>query len=74
VLDLKRVTIFKRNFLLGSVLVFVFITIEEGSQHFISTRNCELLDLICNYAGILFFGKLAERIGSGDWFYNNIKT
>ena len=62
VLDLKQIIISKRSFLLGSVIVFVFITIEEGSQYFISTRNCELLDLICNYVGILFFGKLSKKV------------
>ena len=63
-LDLKQIQISKHQFLLGSVLVFVFVTIEEGSQHFISTRNCELLDLICNYIGIFVFGKLAKRVGT----------
>ena len=63
VLNLKQVQISKRNFLLGSVIVFFFITIEEGSQHFISTRNCEFLDLMCNYLGIFVFGKLAKRFG-----------
>jgi len=63
-LDLKRIQISKKDFLLGSVIVFVFITIEEGSQYFISTRSCDWLDLMCNYAGILFFGKLAILVGN----------
>ena len=63
VLSLREVQISKHQFLLGSVLVFVFITFEEASQYFISTRNCEFLDLLCNYLGIYVFGKLARRIG-----------
>jgi len=62
VLNLKQIQISKHQFLLGSVLVLVFVTFEEASQHFISTRNCELLDLICNYIGIFVFGKFVIDI------------
>lgn len=53
-LSLKARTIKLGNFklLLGSVLVFIFITIEEFTQIAIANRTFDLLDLMCNYIGI----------------------
>ncbi|MGK0366530.1 MAG: VanZ family protein [Saprospiraceae bacterium] len=47
------------NILLGSLLIAVVISLEEFSQAFIPHRNFEILDIVCNYAGIFTFGKLA---------------
>ncbi len=58
-LKLKTVQFFNHNFLLGSLLVFIFMTFEEFSQMFIATRNFDLLDLFFNYFGILTIGYLA---------------
>lgn len=56
----RNLTVFGHNILLGSLLIAVVITLEEGSQAFIPHRNFEILDIVCNYAGIFTFGKLAR--------------
>ncbi len=53
----RRVNLLGLNLLLGSILLSMGITLEECSQAFIPTRNFELLDMVCNYAGI-FTGSL----------------
>lgn len=51
-MDFRRFTFLNRKFLLGTVLIFTIMTIEEFSQIFISTRIFDLLDLSANYLGI----------------------
>jgi VanZ family protein len=52
-----RVICFKSSrFLLGSVLIFLIITIEEVSQVFVTTREFSLLDLGSDYLGIALAG------------------
>ena len=46
------------QWLLGSLIVTVFITLEECSQALIPARNFEIMDLVCNYAGIYAGGVL----------------
>lgn len=58
-LNVKRIKIGDRVVLLGSLIVFILITIEEFSQQFIDRRNFDLLDLLANYLGIFIFGQLA---------------
>lgn len=41
--------------LFGSVCVAVFSSLEEYSQHFISARSLDALDLAANLSGILIF-------------------
>jgi VanZ family protein len=41
---------------LGSVLIFLIITIEEVSQVFVTTREFSLLDLGSDYLGIALAG------------------
>jgi polysaccharide biosynthesis protein VpsQ len=48
----RQVNILGRNLLLSSLILAIGITVEEFSQLFIPARNFEILDLICNYAGI----------------------
>ncbi len=55
----KRVSIGYFTFLLGSLIVTVAITLEECSQLFIPHRHFEIMDLLCNYAGILVGGYLS---------------
>lgn len=62
--DLKRVSFLNKKILLGSLIITVFITIEEFSQIFLSNRNFDLIDLVCNYAGILVFGFLSVILGN----------
>jgi VanZ family protein len=40
------------NLLIGSLIIGFGITLEECSQAFIPSRHFELMDLVCNYAGI----------------------
>lgn len=52
----------KNNFIfMGSIIIFCLITIEEFSQIFIPSRSFDLLDLLCNYLGIIL-GDIMLRI------------
>lgn len=42
-----------KKLFVGSLILFSFITLEECSQAFIPARNFEMMDMLCNYAGIL---------------------
>ena len=46
----------------GTALVLLFATIEELSQHFISRRNFDLLDLLADFLGLLFFAVITRCI------------
>jgi VanZ family protein len=61
-LAVRMYKIGKTTVLLGSFIVFTFITIEEFSQMFLIRRNFDLLDLTANYLGIFIFGQLAYWI------------
>ena len=61
-LGLREVRWLGRGWLLGSVLIVIFCTLEEISQLWLPARSFDLLDLAGDYAGILFFGWLAKRI------------
>ena len=50
------------NYLLGSLIVLLVITIEEFTQIFMRGRTFSWLDLLCGYAGVLVFGELARVI------------
>lgn len=56
----------KYQLLTGSVIMFLFATVEEISQYWIPTRTFDLLDLAANYIGILlasfFILKYHKRI------------
>lgn len=51
-LKYRKINLMGKQCLLGSCLVAVLITLEECSQAFIPARNFEIMDLVCNYAGI----------------------
>ncbi|MEN0004878.1 MAG: VanZ family protein, partial [Bacteroidota bacterium] len=53
--------LFSNSILLGSALVFCFITLEEFSQIWLANRDFELLDLTCNYLGIFVASWLTAR-------------
>lgn len=52
-MQFKRIKLFNRDILKGSVFIFILITLEEFSQIWISTRTFDLIDLSANYVGIL---------------------
>jgi len=58
-LSLSQVTVGNTRILKGSLLLFVFITIEECSQSLFPARSFSLGDLFSNYAGVLCFGRAA---------------
>jgi VanZ family protein len=43
---------FNQNLLVGTIAITIFITLEECSQIWISTRTFDLIDLSANYIGI----------------------
>ncbi|MFH2044250.1 MAG: VanZ family protein [Pseudomonadota bacterium] len=49
----RYLRVFGKTVLIGSLIVFCLITIEEVSQIFISKRTFDLLDLFCSYLGII---------------------
>ena len=48
--------------LLGSLIVFVIVTIEEISQIFIRGRSFDWSDVIADFLGIVILGELANLI------------
>ena len=56
----RRVNILGYGVLLSSLLLAVGITLEECSQLFIASRNFEIMDMVCNYAGIYIGSLLLE--------------
>lgn len=63
-LGLKQWKFLGRYWLLGGTLAAIGFTLEEFSQLWFPSRTFDLLDLTCDYAGILFFGWLARRVFS----------
>lgn len=61
VLDLKKIQLFRRDFLVGSLAVLLVVTLEEISQLFLVFRAFSLLDLIFDLGGILLGSRLAAR-------------
>ncbi len=61
----RRIALGSRRLLLGSVLAFIVVTIEELTQAFFQTRSASPLDLSASYLGIfsasLFIGLVQKR-------------
>jgi len=57
-LQARRVKLFGIPFLLGSVIVAVFVTFEEFRQVPLTNRSFEILDIFYNFAGIFVFGRV----------------
>jgi hypothetical protein len=62
VLDARNFRLWKFNYLLGSLIVFVVVTIEEFSQIWVSGRTFDWSDLVFDFLGIFLFGELARFI------------
>ena len=56
------------NILLGAVLVFLFVVIEEVSQIWIDTRVFDLMDIVSSLIGITIFSYISYRL------HNRIKN
>ena len=61
-LSARTIRIWKFNYLFGSLIVFLIVTIEEVSQIFLSGRNFDARDLLADTAGILIFGEIARFV------------
>jgi polysaccharide biosynthesis protein VpsQ len=61
-LKARTIPIWRINFLLGTLIVLVVVTVEEFSQQFIRARTFDYTDLIADLAGILIFGEIARLI------------
>lgn len=61
-LDVKTIKLVSFDYLLGSLIVFGLVTVEEISQIFIAGRTFDLTDLIFDCAGIIIFGEAARFI------------
>ena len=62
VLDARTVSVWKLDYLLGSLIVLAVVTIEEISQIFVRGRTFDWGDLFFDYLGIFIFGELARFI------------
>lgn len=70
VLQARTVGFGKIHYLLGSLIVFIIVALEEFSQLFIRGRSFDLTDLLADTLGILFLGELA-RLVSNKFFRND---
>ncbi|CAN5436263.1 hypothetical protein BH10ACI1_BH10ACI1_19500 [soil metagenome] len=61
-LNAKKLKLWKLDYLMGSLIVLVVVTIEEFSQIFVRGRTFDLGDLFFDYLGIFLFGELARFI------------
>jgi VanZ family protein len=52
---LKSYKVYSMELYFGTVLVAIFVTIEECSQYFIPNRTFDLFDLLADFIGIVFF-------------------
>lgn len=60
-LNQRKVNILGHEVLFSSLLLAIGITFEEFSQAFIPSRNFEIMDMVCNYAGI-YLGSLLPAL------------
>ena len=60
-LSWRRLRLFSRELLLGSLLIFGLVTLEELSQAFLALRDFSWFDLAANYLGIFAAGLFASQ-------------
>jgi VanZ family protein len=63
-LKCSTISIWNSNFLKGSIIIFILVTLEEVSQLLVETRTFDLMDLVADYLGIFVFGRLALYFNS----------
>jgi VanZ family protein len=62
VLNARTFGVRRFNYLLGSLIVLIVVTLEEISQIFVRGRTFDLGDLFFDYLGIFICGELARFI------------
>lgn len=60
--EARTIRIWKLNYLLGSLIVFAVVTLEEFSQIYIRGRSFDLRDLFFDFTGIFLFGEIARFV------------
>jgi len=63
-LRFRRIRIGSFSLLLGSVLVLVFVAIEEASQGLLPTRSMDIHDFYADCAGIWLFSLISLQLAS----------
>jgi hypothetical protein len=58
----RRVNLFGLNVLISCLMLALGFTLEEFSQAFIPSRNFEIMDMVCNYAGIYMGSQMARLL------------
>jgi polysaccharide biosynthesis protein VpsQ len=61
-LSARTVRFGRINWLVGTLVVAVVVTLEEISQIFVRGRSFDWMDLVVDFAGIFLFGELARLI------------
>ncbi len=62
VLNARTFKLWRFNYLLGSLIVLIVVTIEEISQMFVAGRTFDWSDLVFDYLGIFIFGEIVKLI------------
>jgi len=62
VLSARKFRVWKIEYLAGSVIVLVVVTLEEISQKFVAGRTFDWGDLVFDFLGIFLFGELARIV------------
>lgn len=62
VFGMRNFSFGRYGYLLGSLIAMLVITVEEFTQLFMRGRTFSWLDLLCGYAGIIFFGEAARIV------------
>ncbi len=65
---LKSFKVHSIELFLGTILVFIFVIIEEFSQYFIPNRTFDLIDLSADFVGIVFFNVVTSYLRKLDFF------
>jgi VanZ family protein len=61
-LDNRKVNILSQRVLLGASLVLAFAVLEEFTQIYLSTRDFEVLDILCDLGGVICFSWLSIKV------------
>ena len=62
VFKLKSYSLLSRKLYVGSIVVFIFVLLEELSQYYIPSRTLDITDLIADILGITTFSLITKLI------------
>jgi VanZ family protein len=61
-LNNRKVNILSQRVLLGASLVLAFAVLEEFTQIYLSTRDFEVWDILCDLGGVICFSWLSIKV------------